>query len=134
MSGLKGSLETLKNLASAMARLPRVVALKVTEAAAAPITALVTSTFDAGETPYGISWEPGVDGRVVTLRKSGALARGLVYVASGRSLRMRLPVAYAKYQVGRRRVAPAQGSALPKNYSTAIATAASKVITKELGQ
>jgi hypothetical protein len=110
------------------------VANKAATAAAAPLSAIVQASFDAGEDPYGVPWAPGADGRRITLRKSGALARGLFYLAIGRKIRLRLPVPYAKYQVGKRRVAPTQGGRLPADYSKAISKATSDVIHAELGQ
>lgn len=133
MSGLRGSLDKLKNLSALLRRLPVVVGQKVATAVATPLTSIVQGDFDASEDPYGIPWAPGVDGEKVTLRETGALARGLTYVAIGRKLRMRLGVPYAKYQVGKRRVAPAQGAVLPTTYSNAIGQTANAVVHAELG-
>lgn len=131
---LRGSPETLSRFASDLRRLPAVVAQKVAAAAAPQLTELVGESFDAGEDPYGNAWIEGADGQRVTLRKSGALAKGLQYVAIGTKLRMRLPVAYAKYQVGRRPVAPAQTKELPESYSRAIARTTVAVCREELGR
>lgn len=131
---LTGNVATLSQFSSALRRLPVVVAQKVATAAAPVLTSLVADSFDAGEDPYGNAWIEGSQGQRVTLRKSGNLAKGLQYVATGTKLRMRLPVAYAKYQVGKRPVAPAQGSALPVEYSRALARTAVAVCREELGR
>lgn len=107
---------------------------KVAATAAPVLTGLVQETFNAGENAYGTTWAPGADGQHITLRQSGALARGLQYVATGAKLRMKLAVRYAKYQVGKRPVAPSQGGLLPVAYSEALARTSVKVIKETLGQ
>lgn len=63
-----------------------------------------------------MAWVPAVDGRPVTLRKTGALAKFVYYVAIGAKLRVALGVGYAKYQIGKRPVFPRQGGVLPAAY------------------
>jgi len=114
---------SLKKFASVLRTLPTVLAQNAATKAAPTLSKIVETSFAAGEDPYGIQWAPGVDGQRVTLRKSGDLAKRLFYVAIGRILRLRLGVPYAKYQVGRRRVAPAQGAPLPPEYAKALKAA-----------
>lgn len=125
---------SLKDFARRLRTLPTVVAHKVAQAAAPILTEAAQSTFASGETPYGVGWAPGVDGKRVTLRKSGALARGIRYVAIGTRLRLALTTSYAKYQVGRRQVTPGQGAALPGDYAAALATATRAVLREELSR
>ncbi len=127
-------MSSLAQFAAKLRQLPTIVAQKVAAQAAPVLTSLVQETFDASENAYGTSWSPGAEGQIVTLKKSGALSRGLSYVAVGTKLRMRLAVSYAKYQVGRRPVAPPQGGSLPVAYSDALARVAASVIKTELGQ
>jgi hypothetical protein len=135
MSGLTGSIASLAKLQSDLRRIAsQGTAIKVASASASQLTALVKETFDAGENPYGLNWAPGADGQKVTLRKSGALANGLVYVATGTKLRIRLAVKYAKYQVGKRRVAPSQGEPLPIAYVRALSRTAVAVCRAEMGR
>lgn len=129
-----GNVAKLKNFAASLRQLPVVVGQKVAASVAAPLTSIAQGNFAASEDPYGNAWAPGVDGQRITLRQTGALARGLVYVAIGRKLRMRLGPDYSRYQVGKRRVAPAQGAVLPTTYSSAIVETTSAVIHAELGQ
>lgn len=131
MSGLKGDIGKLRSLERSIRELPRVVGQKVATVAAAEITALGRGTFNAGKNAYGDTWEPGADGKPVTLNKSGRLAAGISYVAIGTRLRARLGPSYAKYQVGRRPVFP--GSKLPVSYNEALRKKTNAVIEAELG-
>lgn len=128
------ALQSLARFSADLRRLPRVVAQQVATEAAPVLTALVQQSFNASEDPYGNLWSPGADGQRITLRKSGGLAKGLQYVAIGTKLRMRLAVSYAKYQVGKRRVSPAQGGALPVEYTRALHRTAVAVCKRELGR
>lgn len=119
-----------------MRALPRVLAHRVTEKAAPALTALAKDTFGAGEDAYGNSWAPGHKGQQVTLTKTGALARYLVYVAIGTKLRVALGTSYAKYQIGKRPVFPRHGDELPVAYSATlakIAQAEAKAFLREGG-
>jgi len=131
-AGLRGSPQTLARFSQELRRLPRVVAQKVTAAAAPVITDLARATFNASQTAEGIPWAPGADGQRVTLRKSGALARRVHYVGIGTKLRVALGVAYAKFQIGRRPVFPSQGSPLPAAYAEALHQVAVAVVRAEM--
>lgn len=134
MSGLKGNIDSLAKFSANLRRLPRVLGEQVAEQAAPVLTALVEATFKASEDAYGNSWAPGKEGQKVTLRKKGDLAKGLKYIAIGTKLRLRLAVAHAKYQLGKRPVAPRQGSPLPVEYSQALARIVAAVCRKELAR
>ncbi len=132
--GAPVSLDTssLKNFTAKLRELPLVLAQKVATAAAPAITAAALETFDAGENPYGNTWEPGKDGDRITLHKSGALERGVRYVAIGTKLRVALGVKYARYQIGKRPVFPRQGADLPAAYVAALKLATEETIAAEL--
>ena len=134
MSGLSGLVGSLSKFQADLRRLPTVVAQRVAAESAGTITRLVEQTFSASENAYGIGWAPGAEGQKVTLRKSVALARGLVYVATGTRIRLKLAVKYAKYQVGKRPVAPSQGAPLPLAYATALSRTAIAICRAELGR
>lgn len=118
---LRGSVASLTKFAQTMRALPRVLAQEITAKAAPAITELARKTFEASEDAYGASWAPGAHGQRVTLRKSGDLARYLIYVAVGTKLRVALGTGYAKYQIGRRSVFPRQGEELPAAYMKKLA-------------
>lgn len=121
------NLASLKTFSAGLRKLPRVVAQRVATESAPAITSAAAATFAAGEDPYGIPWVPGADGKPVTLRKTGALARTVRYVAIGALLRVVLGVPYAKYQIGKRPVFPRQGGALPPAYTKELQTATERV-------
>jgi hypothetical protein len=128
MSGLTGDLSTLKSFTASLRELPRTLAIQVAAEAAPALTEAARATFDAGEDAYGVSWMPSASGQSVTLKKSGALAQGIQYVAIGTKLRVKLPVSYAKYQLGRRPAFPRQGEPLPASYVAALKAATDRVI------
>jgi hypothetical protein len=123
---------SLTDFARDLRALPRVVAIKVAAAAAPVLTELAKQTFDASEEPDGKPWKPGAEGQVVTLRKTGDLAKYVKYVAIGTKLRVALGVAYAKYQIGRRPVFPRQEQGLPESYVEALARVAVAVVREEM--
>lgn len=125
-------MKSLAQFAQDLRRLPRVVAIRVTEAAAPALTELAAKTFDASENAYGQAWKPGTKGQRVTLRKSGDLARYIKYVAIGTRLRVALGVRYAKYQVGKRPIFPRQNTTLPDSYVQTLERTAVRVIKEEL--
>lgn len=110
----------------------KALAIEIAKDAAAAITAAARATFEAGETPYHVPWRPGYDGQRVTLRESGALAKGIEYVAYGTMLRLRLGAKHAKYQVGRRPVTPRQDAPLPPEYVAAIKASMERTIIRIL--
>lgn len=126
------STASLKAFAASLRELPRVVSIKVAYASSPVLTEATRATFNAGENAYGLPWEPRSDGSRATLQQSGALARGIRYVATGTKLRVALGVDYAKYQIGRRPVFPGQGGALPSSYVAALSESAREVITAAL--
>lgn len=134
MSGLSGKMSSLQDFASDLRRLPTVAAQKVAAAGADALTPLLQQTFAAGEDAYGNTWAPGANGQRVTLRAGGGLAAGLYFLAIGTRIRMRLGVSYAKYQVGRRPVAPRAGGALPIAWLRTLQRTAVDVCRAELHQ
>lgn len=133
MSNAK-AIASMANFEADLRRLPTTVAIEAARLAAPKLTELVKVTFSQAETPYGVGWLPGADGQKITLRKSGALEKNVAYTATGTRIRLRLGVSYAKYQVGRRRVAPRRGGALPAAYSAALADAAVEACKRGLGR
>lgn len=131
-AGLKGNIGTIRNLQRNLAELPRVLGAKVALAAVNVITDRARATFAAGQNAYGDPWLPGHDGEKVTLRKSGAIAAGVKYVAFGTRIRSVLSASHAKYQVGRRPVLPT--GALPPAYAADIEAAVNRVAAAELAR
>lgn len=130
-AGLKGDIGKLRALERSIRDLPRTVGMEVAGASATIITGLARTTYESGQNAYGDEWVPGVDGNRVHLRKSGALAAGVSYVAIGTRLRSKLGPRYAKYQVGTRPVLPT--GRLPLAYANALRAKANEIITAKLG-
>lgn len=125
-------MKSLQQFSQDLRRLPRVIAIKVAEAAAPVLTELANASFDQSSTPYGQAWKPGKKGQRITLRKSGDLARQIRYVAIGTRLRVALGVRYAKYQIGKRPVFPRQAGELPDTYVQALERTAVRIVKEEL--
>ncbi len=128
------SIQSLKDFSAKLRDLPRVVAIKVAEAAAPALTDAARATFNAGENAYGGTWAIRADGSRATNRKSGALASKLHYVAIGTKLRVSLGTSYAKYVLGKRPALPRQGDPLPTEYLRVLKDTTAAVIRAELGQ
>lgn len=133
-AGLRGDLSSLKNFSAALRRIPTVVAEKVAAAAAPEITSLALATFNASQDAFGAPWDAGRDGKAVTLRDSGTLARFIKYVAIGTKIRVSLGVSYARYQIGKRPIFPKQGEPLPASYVAVLKRVASEVMRAELAR
>ena len=127
------SLASLEDFTASLRRIPVVVGHKVAEASAPAITAAASATFAAGENAYGVTWAPSASGDRVTLKKTGALAKFVRYVAIGSKLRVSLGVPYAKYQIGKRPIFPPQGAPLPTSYVQTLQRTSDAVIRAELG-
>ena len=125
-------MNSLAKFSQDLRRLPRVVAQKITSAAAPAITELGRKTFEASENAYGVPWAPGEEGQKITLRKTGALARYVHYVGIGTKLRVALGVKYAKYQIGKRPIFPTQGKSLPTEYVRTLSRIAVDICRAEL--
>jgi hypothetical protein len=132
MSGLTGDLSSLSRFSAALRRLPTVVAQRVAEQAAPALTDAALSTFNASQDPFGTPWDAGADGQRVTLRRTGALAKYIRYVAIGTKLRVSLGVSYAKYKVAKRPIFPKQGEPLPVAYVDVLRRVAADVCREEL--
>lgn len=127
------SLASIRAFASRLRSLPKVVAIKIAVAAADAINEVARETFDAGADAYGVPWAPSSDGQRVSMYKSGALSKGVRYVAVGGRLRAVLSTPYAKYQIGRRPVFPRAGAILPLRYSAALTKATERAIAEHIG-
>jgi hypothetical protein len=134
VSGLKGNVESLRKFSKNLRALPKVVAQKVATQSAPPLTTDTHRTFSAGTDPYGVPWAPGADGQRVTLVLTGALEQALAYTSTGTIIRLQTLPRYAKYQLGKRRVAPAPGATLPPAFRTILSTAADSIIRAELAR
>lgn len=132
MSSLVGDPRTIKAFGQSLKRLPMQVQNRIASRAAPILSAAAQGSFSAKTDPYGLPWVPGVDGNPVDLEETGRLRSGLRFIAVGRNLRAALTAPYAKYQIGKRRVLPPGGRALPPAWGQALANIANDEIAKAL--
>lgn len=121
-------MKSLSQFSNDLRKLPLKVAQQVATSAAPAITKLAERSFAASEDPYHNRWKLSVKGQAVTLDKTGALKRQIRYVAIGTKLRVKLGVAYAKYQIGKRPVYPQQAVGLPDDYVETLKRIAVRVV------
>jgi hypothetical protein len=115
MSGLRGNPASLKHLAANLRTLPKVVAQDIATRAAPPITSEATNAYTSGQTVYGDARPAGVDGRALSLKRTGDTLSTVRFVAVGTIVRCVLGTPYAKYLIGKYRILP--NGALPAAWS-----------------
>jgi hypothetical protein len=129
---LRGNPAKLSKLAATLRGIPTVVVQRIAAKVAPRLTALAAASFAAGQNAYGQAWPAGVNGQALTLRRTGALASKLSFVAIGTRVRAVLGVPYARYIIGRFAVLP--GRALPTAWSSDIGATVRKEIAAELAR
>ena len=129
---ITGNIGSIRELGEKLRKLQFWAGREAARAVAPVLTRMADESFDKQRDPWGVAWDPSEDGHIVTLKKTGTLRSFIRYVAIGTILRVSVGTDYAKYQIGRRKVFPAQNAALPAGYSEALAEAANEVIAKEL--
>jgi hypothetical protein len=133
-SGLRGDLSSLGNFSKSLKTMPFWLGREAARFAAPAITQAAHETFDRGRDPYGVTWQESRKGESVDLNETGALRNFVEYKSIGTLLRIALGVSYAKYQIGKRKVFPTQGSPLPVSYRAALDNAVQSAVAQELGQ
>ncbi len=124
--GLKGDVRSIRNLRQRLNALPITVAAEVSAQAAPAITTRAGEAYDSGRTVYGKPRPHGVDGKQLSLERTGASRRAMAFIATGRDIRTaRLP-RYTKYLIGKYDVLP--NGPLPAEWRTKLAAIASDVI------
>lgn len=87
--------------------LPRSVASKVAEQAAPELTTLAGRAFDSGRDVYGQARRVSdVDGKALTLYRTGEAEKSLRFKNEGTILRAILARPYIKYLIGKYRILP----------------------------
>ena len=113
---LKGNLSSLRELKANLRALPVSIAHSVAQRAAPVLTALTVQAFDGDQNVYGDARPPSkVDGRALTLERTGATRRTLRFVANGTIMRCVLGTRYARYLIGKYGILP--NGALPARWS-----------------
>jgi len=109
-----------------------VVAQEVAARAAPKVTALALAEFDAGRTAYGDPRPEGVDGRELTLVRTGATRAALRFAAVGTVIRCVLGPRYARYLVGKYRILPSGQQSVPFRWRRAISDVARDVVSRRI--
>jgi hypothetical protein len=128
------AISTIAAFSKRLQELPRTLAIRVAAAAAPKLTAAMRATMAARSDAFGDSWIPTKDGAPLKFHERGDLTRVTRYVAIGTKIRVVLSVAWAKFQIGRRPIAPKQGESLPTEYRKALAAATTEQGEAELKQ
>lgn len=119
MAGLKGDLSSLRALRAHVKALPLSLAHDVAQRAGPALTRLTRGAFAAGQNVYGEARPAGVDGRPLSLERTGATRDALGFTANGTIVRCVLGTRYAKYLIGKYGVLP--NGPLPAGWSRALA-------------
>ncbi len=96
----------LLGLKQSLQKLPTTVAVDVASRAAPALTDLSRGAQSSQRGVYGDSYPIGADGRQLTLRRTGAVARSLGFDSTGTVVRCVLSERYAKYLVGKYSILP----------------------------
>lgn len=116
--------DSIKALKQGLRALPLSVAHSVAQRSAPAMTGLTRQAYASGRSVYGDPRPSGVDGKPLTLHKTGAAEEALSFVASGTVIRSRLGPNYVRYLIGKYGVLP--NGPLPVSFTDAIARIASE--------
>lgn len=96
------------------------VAREVANRAVPALNQDLGSKYDSGRTAFGDARPLGHHGNRVTLFRTGTLRSTLRFDNEGQLLRIKLPVSYARFMIGRFGVLPSGAQKLPFAWSDAI--------------
>ena len=116
---LRGDLSNLKRLRAHLRALPVSVAHEAAKRAAPAMSTLTQSAFTSGRSVYGEARPAGKGGRVLSLRRTGAVQRELRFVSNGTIVRCVLGPKYARVLIGKYGILP--NGALPSAWSRRLA-------------
>ena len=130
MTALKGDLRSLESLKRALRKLPITASARIAARAAPVITALAGGAYDSGTTVYGRPRPLGVDGKALSLERTGASRRAMAFIATGRDIRTaRLP-RYTRYLIGKYDVLP--NGPLPAEWRARMTDIAAQVLLDQI--
>jgi hypothetical protein len=105
--GLSGDIGRISDLKKKIQELPTTIAVDVAARAAPEMTTLTREAFAAGQTVYGEARPLGVDGKPLTLKKTGAVEKDLEFKSDGGTkIRAVIGEKYAKYLIGKYKILP----------------------------
>lgn len=130
MAGLRGDLSSISRLKKALATLPTSLANDIANAAAPAMTGETQTAYDAGRSVYGETRPPTVDGRRMTLVRTGAVREQARFRSYGRFIWCTIGPKYARYLIGKYGILP--NGPLPAGWSLRLKAEADAVVARTL--
>jgi len=103
---LQGNLRTLEALKRALRNMPITASARIAARAAPEMTTLAGDAYDSGRTAYGSPRPRGVDGRELTLERTGASREAMRFIPTGRDIRTGILPRYTRFLIGKYDVLP----------------------------
>ncbi|HEY3499771.1 MAG TPA: hypothetical protein VGK73_34000 [Polyangiaceae bacterium] len=123
-------LQSIRSLKKALQRLPITTTARIAAGAAPAMSTLAQGAHASGQTVYGRPRPKGVDGGDLSLERTGATARALSFIATGRDIRTTLLPRYAKYLIGKYDLLP--NGPLPQAWRDRLSAIAARVLEDEV--
>lgn len=123
-------LRSLRALKQALSKLPITATARIAERAAPEMSELAGGAYDSGRTVYGKARPRSVDGRELSLEKTGASRRAMRFSATGRDIRTAILPRYTKYLIGKYDVLP--NGPLPLEWRERLREIAARVLYDEI--
>ena len=129
---MKGNVKSVRQFEAQLRKVGSVqTAERIAKIGAQVLTEKLDASFDSGNTVYNDSRPDGFHG-AVDLVKTGTIRSHLRFRSVGRLIRCVLGTKYAKYMIGRFRILPNGGTAMPFEWSEALAEISKRVIADTL--
>lgn len=122
---------SFRDLRKKLNAMPATVSQAVAREVAPDLSARVAGAWDAGRTVYGDARPVGVDGRKLTLNRTGLARTMAVFTAVGTIVRSAIGPTYVKYLIGKYKVMPIGNAAMPAAWKRAIDAAVARVMQNE---
>lgn len=123
-------LRSIRALKKALTQLPITASARIAARYAPVATQLARDAHASGRTAYGAARPLGVDGKALTLDRTGDTKRALSFVATGRDVRLTQLPRYAKYLIGKYDLLP--NGPLPTAWRERIREIAAHVLHEEI--
>jgi hypothetical protein len=100
------ALRSIQSLKRALAKSAITSVTRIAARAAPAMSELAGAAYDSGRTAYGTPRPRGVDGKALTLERTGATRAAMNFIATGRDIRTAPLPRYTKYLIGKYDVLP----------------------------
>lgn len=123
-------LRSLRSLKRALTKIPITATARIAARAAPEMSELAGTAYDSGKTVYGRPRPRSVDGRALTLERTGASRRAMQFSATGRDIRTAPLPRYTRYLIGKYDVLP--NGPLPLEWRERLREIAARVLLGEI--